>query len=46
MGTLANSVNPDEIIQMLHNAAFHQGLHWLLRQKQSSEKENKFIWKL
>ena len=24
MGTLANSKDPDE---MLHNAAFHQGLH-------------------
>ena len=24
MGTLANSEDPDE---MLHNAAFHQGLH-------------------
>ena len=37
MGTFANSVDPDE---MLHNAAFHQGLHCLLRQYQSSEKEN------
>ena len=46
MGTLTNSVSPDEIIQMLHNAAFHQGLHWLLRQKQSSEKETQFIKKL
>ena len=36
MGTLANSEDPDE---MLHNAAFHQGLHCLLRQNQSSEKE-------
>ena len=36
MGTLANNENPDE---MPHNAAFHQGLHCLLRQKQSSEKE-------
>ena len=35
-GTLANSADPDE---MLHNAAFHQGLHCLLRHKQSSEKE-------
>ena len=45
MGTLANSEDLDE---MLHDAAFHQGLHCLLRQKtlhcllrqtQSSEKE-------
>ena len=28
MGTLANSEDPDE---MQHNAAFHQGLHCLLR---------------
>ena len=33
MGTLANSVDQDE---MQHNAAFHQGLHCLLRLKQSS----------
>ena len=30
MGTLANSEDPDE---MQHNAAFHQGLHCLLRLK-------------
>ena len=36
MGTLANSEDPDE---MLHNAAFHQGLHLLLRQDQSLEEE-------
>ena len=36
-GTLANSVDPDE---MPHNVAFHQGLHCLLRQSPSSEKEN------
>ena len=35
-GTLANSEYPDE---MPHYAAFHQGLHCLLRQNQSSEKE-------
>ena len=29
MGTLTNSEDPDE---MLHFAAFHQGLHCLLRQ--------------
>ena len=33
MGTLANSADPDE---MQHNAAFHQGLHCLLRLKQPS----------
>ena len=32
MGTKANSEDPDE---MLHNAAFHQGQHCLLRLKQS-----------
>ena len=36
MGTLANSEDPDE---MQHNAAFHQGLHCLLRLKQSSGAE-------
>ena len=40
MDTLANSEDPDE---MSHNAAFHQGLHCLLRQNQSSEKEKKKI---
>ena len=35
MDTLANSVDPDE---MPHNAAFHQGLHCLLRLNQSLEK--------
>ena len=33
MGTLANSEDPDE---MHYYAAFHQGLHCLLRLKQSS----------
>ena len=33
-GTLANSEDPDE---MQHNAAFHQGLHCLLRLKQPSD---------
>ena len=32
-GTLANNEDPDE---MLHNAAFHRGLHCLLRKIQSS----------
>ena len=36
MGTFANSEDPD---QMQHNAAFHQGLHCLLRLKQSSGTE-------
>ena len=36
MCTLTNSEDPDD------NAAFHQGLHCLLRQKQSSEKEIQF----
>ena len=33
---MANSEDPDE---MLHNAAFHQGLHCLLRLKQHSGTE-------
>ena len=33
-GTLANSEDPDET---QHNAAFHMGLHFLLRLKQPSE---------
>ena len=32
MGTLANSEDPDD---MLHNVAFHQGLHCLRKQTQS-----------
>ena len=36
MGTLANSEDPDE---MQHDAAFHQGLHCLLRLKQPSGTE-------
>ena len=36
MGTLANSEDPDE---MQPNAAFHQGLHCLVRLRQSSEAE-------
>ena len=36
MGTLAISEYPDE---MQHNGAFHQGLHCLLRLKQSSGTE-------
>ena len=36
MGILANNEEPDE---MLHNAAFHKGLHCLVRQNRSSENE-------
>ena len=36
MGTLENSQDPDEV---QHNAAFHQGLHCLLRFKQFSGTE-------
>ena len=36
MGNLTNSEDPDE---MQHNAAFHQGLHCLLRFRQFSETE-------
>ena len=41
MGTLANSEDPDA---MQHHAAFHQGLHCLLRQNRSSEKEIKYLF--
>ena len=40
MGTLASSEDPDE---MPNNATFHQGMHCLLKQKQSSEKEMQFF---
>ena len=45
MGTLANSEDPDE---MLHNAAFHQGLHCLLRQKPifQRKKYNFFLFEI
>ena len=43
MYTLANSEDPDE---MLHSAAFHQGLHCLLRQDWSSEKEIQYFLKI
>ena len=36
MGTLANSLDSAE---MVHNAAFHQGLHCLLRYNQSRRTE-------
>ena len=41
MGTLAKSEDPDEMPQ---KAAFHQGLHCLLRQKGFSKEYN--IWNL
>ena len=34
LSTFANSEDPDD---MLHNAAFHQGLHFLQRSKRSSD---------
>ena len=43
MGTLANSEDPDE---MLHNVAFHQGLHLLLRQDRSLEKEIQYFFRI
>ena len=34
MHTLGNSEDPDEMPHnVLHNVAFHQGLHYLLKQK-------------
>ena len=41
MHTLANSEDLDE---MPNNAAFHQGLHSLLTQNRSSEKEIQFLF--
>ena len=41
MGNLANSEALDEMPQI---AAFHQGLHFLLRQNQSSEKYNIYFF--
>ena len=40
MGNVANSEGPDE---MPHKAAFHQGLHCLLRPNQALEKEIYFF---
>ena len=39
MHIFSSSEDPDE---MPHNAAFHQGLHCLLKQKLSSEKEKQY----
>ena len=41
MSTLVNSEDPDE---MQHNAAFHQGLHCLLRRKRSSDKRKQYFF--
>ena len=41
MCTLAKSEDPDE---MPHNAAFHQGLHWLLSQNQISERKIQYLF--
>ena len=41
MCTLANSEDPDK---MPPHGAFHQVLQYLLRQKQSSENEAKFLF--
>ena len=41
IGTLANDEDP---VEMQHDAAFHQGLHSLLRQNRSSEKETEFFF--
>ena len=40
MGNLANSEDPDEMQQ---NAAFHQGLHCLLRLKNKLQRKNYII---
>ena len=41
MGTFTNGEDPDE---MLQNAAFHQGLHCLLKQNRSPEKEIQYFF--
>ena len=43
MGTLVNIEDPDE---MPHDVAFHLGLHCLLRQNLSTEKEIYYFLKL
>ena len=40
-GTLANS---EDLFETPHDAVFHQGLHFLIRQKRSLEKEIKHFW--
>ena len=42
-GSLPNTEDPDE---MPHNAAFHQGLHFLLRHNRSSEKKQHYFMKI
>ena len=34
----------EDPVEMLHHVAFQQGLHCMLRQRLSSEKEMQFIW--
>ena len=41
-GTFANS---EDLVEMAQNRAFHQDLHCLQRQNQSSEKEIQYVWK-
>ena len=43
MGTLTNSEDPDE---MPHNAAFHQGLHCLLRPNNLQRKKYNIFLKI
>ena len=44
MHTLANSEDPEK---MLHNAAFHQGLHYLQSSKNNLQKKKyNFSWNL
>ena len=40
MNSMANGEDEDE---MLHDAAFHQGLHYLLKQNRSLEREIKYF---
>ena len=40
---MANSGDPDK---MPHNAAFHQGVHYLLRQNRTSEKQIQYCLKI
>ena len=36
--------NSEDSVEMPHNAAFHKGLHFFLRQKESSEEEKHFFF--
>ena len=42
-GTLTDMANSEDQAEMPHNVAFYQGLHCLLRQNRSSEKEIQYI---